>query len=54
GFSEAAFVEVAEIIAQALIAGADGNSAVLPELKERVLKLAEAHPLYPNLPKIGE
>jgi len=54
GFSEAAFVEVAEIIAQTLIAGADGNTAVLPELKERVLKLAEAHPLYPELKKVSE
>jgi glycine hydroxymethyltransferase len=54
GFSEAAFVEVAEIIAQTLIAGAEGNTAVLPELKSRVTALADAHPLYPNLPKIGE
>ncbi|TDU20622.1 hypothetical protein EDF61_112108, partial [Arthrobacter sp. JUb115] len=38
----------------ALIAGAEGNAAVLPELKDRVLKLAAAHPLYPNLKKIGE
>ncbi|MDV2981978.1 UNVERIFIED_CONTAM: serine hydroxymethyltransferase, partial [Actinomycetes bacterium ARC8] len=54
GFSEAAFAEVAEIIAQTLIAGADGNTAALPELKERVLKLAAAHPLYPDLPKVSE
>ncbi|MGO2414013.1 serine hydroxymethyltransferase [Glutamicibacter arilaitensis] len=54
GFSEAAFAEVAEIIAQTLIAGAEGNTAALPELKERVLKLAEAHPLYPELAKVSE
>ncbi|MGO4298096.1 serine hydroxymethyltransferase, partial [Glutamicibacter sp. MCAF14] len=54
GFSEAAFAEVAEIIAQTLIAGAQGNTEKLPELKQRVLDLAQAHPLYPNLKKIGE
>ncbi|MGV2854133.1 serine hydroxymethyltransferase, partial [Glutamicibacter sp. AGC84] len=54
GFSEAAFAEVAEIIAQALIAGAEGNAAVLPELKDRVLQLAAAHPLYPELAKVSE
>ena len=54
GFSEAAFAEVAEIIAQTLIAGAEGNTGALPELKARVLELAAAHPLYPNLKKIGE
>ncbi|MFC9935557.1 serine hydroxymethyltransferase [Glutamicibacter sp. NPDC127525] len=54
GFSEAAFAEVAEIIAQTLIAGAEGNTAVLPELKDRVLQLAAAHPLYPELAKVSE
>ncbi|RKS18396.1 hypothetical protein DFO58_2757, partial [Arthrobacter sp. AG1021] len=39
---------------QTLIAGAEGNTGVLPELKARVLELAAAHPLYPNLKKIGE
>ncbi|TDU27520.1 hypothetical protein EDF61_1031, partial [Arthrobacter sp. JUb115] len=38
----------------ALIAGAEGNAAVLPELKDRVLKLAAAHPLYPELAKVSE
>ncbi|RBM00757.1 serine hydroxymethyltransferase, partial [Glutamicibacter soli] len=54
GFSEEAFAEVAEIIAQTLIAGAEGNTGVLPELKARVLELAAAHPLYPELAKVSE
>ena len=54
GFSEAAFAEVAEIIAQTLIAGAEGNTGALPELKARVLELAAAHPLYPELAKVSE
>ncbi|PQZ85023.1 serine hydroxymethyltransferase, partial [Arthrobacter sp. MYb222] len=54
GFSEEAFAEVAEIIAQALIAGASGDVSALPGLKDRVLALAEAHPLYPNLKKVAE
>ena len=43
GFDEAAFREVADIIALALVAGADDD---LSELKARVTALAEAHPLY--------
>ncbi|MFJ7750047.1 serine hydroxymethyltransferase [Arthrobacter sp. NPDC097144] len=43
GFDEGAFREVADIIAQALIAGADED---LSELKARVTALASAHPLY--------
>ncbi|PYI37719.1 serine hydroxymethyltransferase [Arthrobacter psychrolactophilus] len=46
GFGEAAFAEVADIIAEALItdAGAD-----LSELRARVQHLADAHPLYPSV-----
>ncbi|WP_273545196.1 serine hydroxymethyltransferase [Arthrobacter sunyaminii] len=43
GFDEDAFREVADIIALALVAGADDD---LSELKARVTALAEAHPLY--------
>lgn len=43
GFDEDAFREVADIIALALIAGADED---LSELKARVTALASAHPLY--------
>ncbi|WP_279324696.1 serine hydroxymethyltransferase [Arthrobacter gengyunqii] len=43
GFDEDAFREVADIIALALIAGAEDD---LSELKARVTALAEAHPLY--------
>ncbi len=43
GFDEAAFREVADIIALALVAGADDD---LSGLKARVTALAEAHPLY--------
>ncbi|MGD6980995.1 serine hydroxymethyltransferase, partial [Citricoccus zhacaiensis] len=52
GFDEAAFTEVAEIIAQTLIAGAtDGgpDEQTLNALRDRVHALAAAHPLYPNL-----
>ncbi|WP_077490784.1 serine hydroxymethyltransferase [Sinomonas mesophila] len=46
GFGEAAFREVADIIAQALIAGPDED---LSGLKDRVDALAAAHPLYPGV-----
>ena len=54
GFSEAAFVEVADIIAETLIAGTqENNQDTLAALKDRVTTLADAHPLYPNLAPIG-
>ncbi|MCV9993176.1 serine hydroxymethyltransferase [Paeniglutamicibacter sp. ZC-3] len=54
GFSEAAFVEVADIIAETLIAGTqENNEATLADLLDRVHALANAHPLYPNLAPIG-
>ncbi|GAA1524809.1 serine hydroxymethyltransferase [Kribbella lupini] len=43
GFGEAAFAEVADIIAEALTADADAD---LSELRRRVAVLAAAHPLY--------
>ena len=46
GFGEAAFREVADIIAEALIADADAD---LSGLRHRVEALAAAHPLYPGL-----
>ncbi|WP_372342909.1 serine hydroxymethyltransferase [Paeniglutamicibacter sp. ZC-3] len=53
GFSEAAFVEVADIIAETLIAGTqENNEATLAALKDRVHALANAHPLYPDLAKL--
>lgn len=53
GFGTEAFTEVADIIAQTLIAGATGNREALPELAKRVQVLADAHPLYPNLEPFG-
>ena len=53
GFSTEAFEEVADIIAETLIAGATGNRDALPELASRVQALADAHPLYPNLEPFG-
>ncbi|MBP2384666.1 serine hydroxymethyltransferase [Paeniglutamicibacter kerguelensis] len=54
GFSEAAFVEVADVIAETLIAGTEeNNGATLAALRDRVHALADAHPLYPNLAPIG-
>jgi glycine hydroxymethyltransferase len=44
GFGEAAFAEVADIIAEALTADAGAD---LSGLRSRVEALAEAHPLYP-------
>ncbi|MFD1214852.1 serine hydroxymethyltransferase, partial [Arthrobacter sp. GCM10027362] len=46
GFGEAAFAEVADIIAEALIAGPEAD---LSGFKDRVDALAAAHPLYPGL-----
>ncbi|MGW1255517.1 serine hydroxymethyltransferase [Streptomyces sp. NPDC002513] len=47
GFAEAAFAEVADIIAQALRPAYDEDLAT--ELRARVATLAHAHPLYPEL-----
>ena len=44
GFGDAEFTEVADVIAEALMPGAD-----LVALKARVAKLTEAFPLYPGL-----
>ncbi|WP_298254169.1 serine hydroxymethyltransferase [uncultured Arthrobacter sp.] len=52
GFSTEAFVEVADIIALTLVAGTQqgpADTAVLDELRDRVLALARQHPLYPDL-----
>ncbi|MEV4900957.1 serine hydroxymethyltransferase [Citricoccus sp. NPDC055426] len=60
GFGEEAFREVADIIAETLIAGASAEKAgagVVPQvptetlagLRERARALAAAHPLYPDL-----
>jgi glycine hydroxymethyltransferase len=54
GFGTEAFTEVADIIAETLIAGAtageDGPDPAVPAgLKARVQALAAAHPLYPGL-----
>ncbi len=50
GFGASAFVEVADIIAQALTAPAgDLDPAVQAALRARVTALANAHPLYPSL-----
>ena len=46
GFDDAAFGEVADIIATALAAGADAD---VPALRARVSKLAEQYPLYEGL-----
>jgi glycine hydroxymethyltransferase len=46
GFGEAAFAEVADIIAEALMAD---DGADLTGLRERVTALADAHPLYPSV-----
>lgn len=56
GFGPEAFAEVADIIAEALIAGTDPSGPdpeALKSLRERVRSLADAHPLYPNLATIG-
>jgi glycine hydroxymethyltransferase len=46
GFGDAAFREVADIIAAALVAGPDDD---LGNLRERVAALAAQHPLYPGV-----
>ena len=56
GFGEEAFTEVADIIAEALIAGTTEGVAdpeTLAALKARVEALAAAHPLYPNFAPMG-
>lgn len=55
GFNEEAFVEVADIIAEVLIAGTQDQPepAVLESLSERVTALAQSHPLYPDLNSTG-
>jgi glycine hydroxymethyltransferase len=56
GFSEEAFSDVADIIAEALIAGtAEGGAdeTVLASLSARVSALATSHPLYPELSPIS-
>jgi glycine hydroxymethyltransferase len=58
GFDAQAFTEVAEIIAQTLIAGATAGEhgpdpQALAGLRDRVHALAAAHPLYPNLDPMG-
>ncbi|MBP1234288.1 glycine hydroxymethyltransferase [Arthrobacter sp. PvP102] len=50
GFGEAAFAEVADIIAEALIADAGADLSVL---RSRVDALAAAHPLYPSVANLG-
>ena len=50
GFGEAAFREVADIIAEALIADADAD---LSGLRHRVEALAAAHPLYPGVANLS-
>jgi glycine hydroxymethyltransferase len=50
GFGEAAFREVADIIAEALTADADAD---LTKLRDRVQSLAAAHPLYPAVATLG-
>jgi glycine hydroxymethyltransferase len=57
GFDEADFREVADIIAQALIAGTQPDGAApetIETLRERVTALAHAHPLYPGLTPMGD
>ncbi|MBL3686366.1 serine hydroxymethyltransferase [Leucobacter zeae] len=56
GFGEAAFAEVADVIAETLIAGAveggaDGER--IAALRDRVIALADAHPLYPALGRLA-
>ena len=50
GFGEDAFREVADIIAEALIADADAD---LSGLRHRVEALASAHPLYPGIANLA-
>ncbi|MFV0434908.1 MAG: serine hydroxymethyltransferase [Leucobacter sp.] len=56
GFGSEAFTEVADVIAETLIAGtqAEGpDPETLAGLRDRVTTLATTHPLYPNLKSIG-
>ncbi|WP_453985109.1 serine hydroxymethyltransferase [Brevibacterium casei] len=56
GFGSAAFAEVADIIAEALVAGTDDDGATpetIDALSARVAALAADHPLYPDLTPIG-
>jgi len=56
GFGEAAFAEVADVIAETLIAGAvegGADPARIAALRERVTVLADAHPLYPALGRLA-
>lgn len=46
GLGEEAFAEVADIIAEVLVAGPDADTA---GLRARVKAVADAHPLYPHL-----
>ncbi|AXJ10043.1 serine hydroxymethyltransferase, partial [Arthrobacter sp. PM3] len=50
GFGEAAFTEVADIIAEALTADAGTD---LTGLRTRVQALAAAHPLYPSVANLA-
>ncbi|WP_104086758.1 serine hydroxymethyltransferase [Arthrobacter sp. GMC3] len=50
GFGEAAFAEVADIIAEALLADSDAD---LSGLRARVEVLATAHPLYPSVANLS-
>ncbi|MGO4596242.1 serine hydroxymethyltransferase [Terrabacter sp. 2RAF25] len=50
GFDEAAFAEVADVIATAL--AGDGSEATLASLRARVDDLAARFPLYPTLEKV--
>ena len=59
GFDAEAFAEVADIIAETLIAGAAAgaegiDSTVLADLKARVQALAADHPLYPGLAPLSD
>ncbi|WP_309081281.1 serine hydroxymethyltransferase [Zhihengliuella sp.] len=56
GFTEEDFSEVADIIAEALVAAAhdDGaDPALIARLRERAAALAAAYPLYPELAPMG-
>lgn len=55
GFSDEAFAEVADLIAEALIAGTEDQlqPAVTEALSQRVAALAQSHPLYPDLNSTG-
>lgn len=50
GLGKAAFAEVADVIAEALVSGPDSD---LADLLSRVQAIARAHPLYPDLPSLS-